>query len=274
MKKTYLVALALLSTFTLASCDSEVTYIEELPYKEELSSQEKSGLFTKILKETENADYIETYSKEYKRERNGQTTNSSTVKAKCFLDEYIEIAMTGEETSKYEGYDGYSKLNMNIYMFYDNDSSYLYLSSNEKNSTTKTKVNKEQFNSQLPIYDVALSMETYTSLFTVYKNGDGYAFVYEKEEESKPNVGTTKYGDLVTNKTQNQIILEIDSNYHITKYTVYSAVYSNYLSRTKESFTEMTLITSSTFSMKVSYNNKQEKPSNYMDHFKDAIEDN
>ena len=117
MKKGLLLTLAAMATLTLASCGSDVTYIEELPYKEELVASKKDEILKNITTELDNAHYFESYSKTHKWAKNGATNITQSSKIKEFQDDYVEIEMVSECHSKYDGLmDIVRKLLITIYI--------------------------------------------------------------------------------------------------------------------------------------------------------------
>ena len=274
MKKGLLLTLAAMATLTLASCGSEVTYIEELPYKEALVVSKRNEILKNITTELDNAHYFESYSKTYNRKKNGDINTTQSIKLKEFQGDYVEMEMVSENHSKYDGYDGYSKGTSNYYLHYDSTSQYMYLLVDGMNATSsKTKVSKSTFENALSSYNASASLGTYASLFTAYSNGDGYALVYNNESEYS-TISKRVKDDYLRGKKQTQIILEADSNYRITKFTIYQADLCNYDSDSDEEFDELTVLESSTITMKFSYDDMEARPSNYMDHFKKLTESN
>nr|MCR5231111.1 hypothetical protein [Acholeplasmatales bacterium] len=167
MKKGLLLTLAAMATLTLASCDSEVTYIEELPYKEALVPSKRDEILKNINTELDNAHYFEAYSKTYERKKNGDINTTQSVKIKEFQDDYVEMEMVYEDHSKYDGYDGYSKGTSNYYLYYDSTSQYMYYLVDGMSATSsKEKVSKTTFENALSNYNNLSKLRTYDSLFT------------------------------------------------------------------------------------------------------------
>ena len=278
MKKGLLLTLAAMATLTLASCVSEVTYIEELPYKEALVVSKRNEILKNITTELDNAHYFESYSKTYNRKKNGDINTTQSVKLKEFQGDYVEMEIVSENHSKYDGYDGYSKGTSNYYLYYDSTSQYMYLLVDGMNAhSSKTKISQSAsqsaFENALSSYNDLSRLWKYASLFTAYSNGDGYALVYNNESEYS-TISKRVKDDYLRGKKQTQIILEADSNYRITKFTIYQADLCNYDSDSDEEFDNLTVLESSTITMKFSYNDMEARPSNYMDHFKKLTENN
>ena len=274
MKKGLLLTLAALATLTLASCDSEVTYIEELPYKEELVASKRDEIIKNINTELDNAHYFESYSKTHKWAKNGATNITQSSKIKEFQDDYVEIEMVSECHSKYDGYDGYSKGTSNYYLYYDSTSQYMYYLVDGMNATSsKEKVSKSEFEKTLSFFNDVSFEEDANQYYTAYSNGDGYALVYNNESKYS-NIDKKVKDDYLRSKKQTQVIIEADSNYRITKYTTYQVYLCNYDSFFDEAFDDLTVLSTKTTTMKVSYDSMEARPSNYMDHFKKLTENN
>lgn len=219
MKKQLLFALLALQAVTLVSCKNEVKFVEGIKVEEQVVDTDRSILIANVADKLLNVSGVKCQDREYHYSEIEEETKeiNRTI-------EYYDLGMKDivktDTTTKSSGIEWTSSDEKTTVVYVSDNEKIKYVNSKEEPSVSRIVINDAYLVKQ------QLYMEFYNSTVEAletspsYKVGKGYTFVTQSydysvtpaicDNKTKENKTTEKY----------QRVIEVNSDYQITKYTI------------------------------------------------------